>query len=49
MYFYFVETKGLTLEELDSIFEADNPRKESISVKRRRRHSAQAGQLGTYA
>lgn len=35
MYFYFVETKGLTLEELDSVFEADNPRKESVAVKRR--------------
>lgn len=35
MYFYFVETKGLTLEELDAVFEADNPRKESVAVKKR--------------
>ncbi|TRX88357.1 hypothetical protein FHL15_010733 [Xylaria flabelliformis] len=35
IYFFFVETKGLTLEELDAIFEADNPRKASIQAKRR--------------
>ncbi len=29
-YFFFVETKGRTLEELDAIFEAKNPRKESL-------------------
>lgn len=29
IYFFFVETAGKTLEELGSIFEADNPRKES--------------------
>lgn len=29
IYFFFVETAGKTLEELSSIFEADNPRKES--------------------
>ncbi|KAI2616340.1 general substrate transporter [Hypoxylon sp. NC1633] len=33
MYFFFVETKGLTLEELDAIFEADNPRKASVQAK----------------
>ncbi|KAL7623753.1 hypothetical protein AAE478_005306 [Parahypoxylon ruwenzoriense] len=33
MYFFFVETKGMTLEELDAIFEAKNPRKASIEVK----------------
>jgi hypothetical protein len=30
MYFFFVETKNKTLEELDVIFEADNPRKASV-------------------
>lgn len=40
MYFYFVETKGLTLEELDVIFEADNPRKESVAVKGRQKQIA---------
>ena len=34
MYFFFVETKGLTLEELDEIFEAKNPRKASTDVKK---------------
>lgn len=29
IYFFFVETAGKTLEELGSIFEAENPRKES--------------------
>ncbi|KAJ9654909.1 hypothetical protein H2198_006091 [Neophaeococcomyces mojaviensis] len=29
IYFFFVETKGRTLEELDEIFEAKNPRKAS--------------------
>ncbi|KAF2260656.1 sugar transporter [Lojkania enalia] len=29
MYFFFIETKGLTLEEMDEIFEAKNPRKAS--------------------
>ncbi|KAI1106523.1 general substrate transporter [Jackrogersella minutella] len=33
MYFFFVETKGMTLEELDAIFEAKNPRKASIEAK----------------
>ncbi|KAI0853851.1 general substrate transporter [Daldinia vernicosa] len=33
MYFFFVETKGMTLEELDAIFEAKNPRKASVEVK----------------
>ncbi|KAI1815684.1 general substrate transporter [Poronia punctata] len=36
MYFFFVETKGLTLEELDVIFEADNPRKASVKAKKLR-------------
>ena len=35
MYFFFVETKGLTLEELDAVFEAKNPRNESLALKKR--------------
>lgn len=35
IYFFFIETKGLTLEELDVIFEADNPRKASIEAKKK--------------
>ncbi|KAI0885012.1 general substrate transporter [Annulohypoxylon maeteangense] len=34
MYFFFVETKGMTLEELDAIFEAKNPRKASVETKK---------------
>ncbi|KAF2807562.1 sugar transporter [Mytilinidion resinicola] len=34
MYFFFVETKGLTLEEMDDIFESKNPRKASTAVKK---------------
>jgi hypothetical protein len=34
MYFFFVETKGLTLEEMDEIFEAKNPRKASTQKKK---------------
>jgi hypothetical protein len=34
MYFFFVETKGLTLEEMDDIFEAPNPRKKSTEIKK---------------
>lgn len=30
IYFFFVETAGKTLEELKSVFEAPNPRKESL-------------------
>ncbi|ORY22178.1 general substrate transporter [Naematelia encephala] len=30
IYFFFVETKGRTLEELDAVFEASNPRKASL-------------------
>jgi len=32
-YFFFVETKGFTLEELDAVFEAKNPRKASTMMK----------------
>ncbi|KIX03024.1 uncharacterized protein Z518_06574 [Rhinocladiella mackenziei CBS 650.93] len=34
IYFFFVETKGISLEELDVIFEAKNPRKTSTAVKK---------------
>ncbi|KAH9896324.1 general substrate transporter [Xylariomycetidae sp. FL2044] len=34
MYFLFVETKGMTLEELDAIFEAKDPRKASLEAKK---------------
>jgi MFS family permease len=33
IYFFFVETKGWTLEELDKIFEADNPRNASTAKR----------------
>lgn len=39
IYFYFVETKSLTMEELDEVFEAANPRKASV---RRRKTAAQS-------
>ena len=39
IYFFFVETKGISLEELDAIFEADNPRKASTAVKRVQRRT----------
>lgn len=32
IYFFFVETKGRSLEELDAVFEARNPRKESTQM-----------------
>jgi hypothetical protein len=32
MYFFFVETKGLTLEELDVVFAAENPREASLAA-----------------
>jgi hypothetical protein len=34
IYFFYVETKARTLEELDVIFEAKNPRKESTKAVR---------------
>ena len=37
IYFFFVETKGRTLEELDEVFEAKNPRKASTEKTRLRR------------
>ena len=30
MYFFMVETNGLTLEELDEVFDAPNPRAASV-------------------
>ena len=33
-FFFFVETKGRTLEELDEIFNAPNPRNASLAVKK---------------
>ena len=37
IYFFFVETKGRTLEELQEVFEAPNPRKASTAKTRIRR------------
>lgn len=37
IYFFFVETKGRTLEELDEVFEAPYPRKASTAKVRIRR------------
>ncbi|MCJ1392892.1 hypothetical protein MMC18_005764 [Xylographa bjoerkii] len=34
VFFFLVETKGRTLEELDEIFNAPNPRKASLAVKK---------------
>jgi len=34
IYFFFVETKCRTLEELDEVFEAPNPRKASTAKQR---------------
>lgn len=33
IYFFFVETKDRTLEELEEVFQAKNPRKASLKVK----------------
>ena len=37
IYIFFVETKGRTLEELEEVFTAPNPRKESTAKTRIRR------------
>ena len=42
IYFFFVETKGRTLEELDEIFEAPNPRKASTAKATLRRRVVEA-------
>jgi hypothetical protein len=34
VFFFLVETKGRTLEELDEIFLARNPRKASLAIKK---------------
>lgn len=36
IYFFFIETKGRTLEELDVVFEAKNPVKASLQPVNRR-------------
>ena len=41
IYFFFVETKGRTLEELQEVFEAKNPRKASTATTRIRRARVQ--------
>ncbi|KAI5862457.1 general substrate transporter [Durotheca rogersii] len=43
IYFFFVETKGMTLEELDAVFEAKNPRKASLEAKKRQKRIMEAG------
>ncbi|KAL1975650.1 hypothetical protein VTN31DRAFT_4042 [Thermomyces dupontii] len=35
IYFFFVETKGRTLEELNEVFEAPDPRKASLKIRKR--------------
>ncbi|GFF59521.1 hypothetical protein IFM51744_09950 [Aspergillus udagawae] len=46
MYFFFVETKGCTLEELDVIFDTPNPRKASVeAAKARKRIMSSAAAL----
>lgn len=49
MYFFFVETKGSTLEELDAIFEAKNPRKASVAARKARDQIVREGRQGTAA
>ncbi|KAK1147236.1 hypothetical protein N8T08_001975 [Aspergillus melleus] len=39
IYFFFVETKDRTLEELEEVFQAKNPRKASLKVSRTRGES----------
>jgi hypothetical protein len=41
IYLFFVETKGRTLEELQEVFEAPNPRKASTAKTRIRRARVQ--------
>ena len=44
IYFFFVETKGRTLEELDDIFESANPRKASTKKPTPRRQMGTKGE-----
>jgi hypothetical protein len=37
IYFFLVETKGLTLEEINEIFEEPNPRAYSDEIQRQRK------------
>ncbi|KAL4783542.1 general substrate transporter [Aspergillus varians] len=46
MYFFFVETKGSTLEELDAFFEAENPRKASVQAVEARKKIMREGRSG---
>ncbi|KAK2792412.1 hypothetical protein FQN52_003347 [Onygenales sp. PD_12] len=48
IYFFYVETKGRTLEELDAVFEAPNPRKASTAaiILRRGREVKDSGNYG---
>ncbi|KXT02942.1 hypothetical protein AC578_10590 [Pseudocercospora eumusae] len=46
IYFFFVETKGRTLEELDEIFEAPNPRKASTAKPLVQPRSTETGEKG---
>jgi MFS family permease len=39
IYFFYVETKGRTLEELDEIFESRNPRKASTAIQEVRKRT----------
>ncbi|KIJ54593.1 hypothetical protein M422DRAFT_24530 [Sphaerobolus stellatus SS14] len=39
VYFSMVETKGLSLEQIDEVFEQHNPRKYSIELKKRRKNA----------
>ncbi|OGM43430.1 sugar transporter [Aspergillus bombycis] len=41
IYLFFVETKGRTLEELEEVFQAPNPRKASLKVPPRHRRVAE--------
>jgi hypothetical protein len=43
MYFFFVETKGFTLEELDVFFEQRNPRKASVEADKARKRILREG------